>query len=164
MNRETASKRIEENLHTIFAWSLSKLYDKSKAEDLTQDIICAVLKSVERLENDDAFYGYMWRIADNVFKARLRKKRPETLELSDVYCGSYWQTPEDNFIESEEIALLRRELALLASQYREATVQYYIYGKSCSEIATELHISTEMVKYYLFKTRKILKEGIGRGL
>ena len=29
------------------------------------------------------------------------------------------------------------------------------------QISADLGISTEMVKYYLFKTRKILKEGIG---
>ncbi len=60
-----------------------------------------------------------------------------------------------------KIPLLRRELSLLSKQYREATVAYYIYHKSCSEISTDLGISMEMVKYYLFKTRKILKEGIG---
>jgi hypothetical protein len=32
---------------------------------------------------------------------------------------------------------------------------------SCSEVSEKLGISLEMVKYYLFKTRKILKEGIG---
>ncbi|MBQ8613837.1 MAG: sigma-70 family RNA polymerase sigma factor [Ruminiclostridium sp.] len=161
MDRKTAAKLIEENLHTIFAWSLSKLYDKSEAEDLSQDIICAVLKSVERLEKDEAFYGYMWRIAENTLRARLRKKRPETVCIDDSFCGVYWNTPEDDFIKTEEIQLLRRELSLLSEMYREVTVRYYIYGKSCSEISTELNISTEMVKYYLFKTRKILKEGIG---
>lgn len=54
-----------------------------------------------------------------------------------------------------------RELSLLSKQYREIIVAYYFTGKSCSEISADLGISTEMVKYYLFKTRKILKEGIG---
>ncbi len=161
MDRIVASKLIEENLHTIFAWSMAKLYDKSEAEDLAQDIICAVLKAVPRLENDAAFFGFLWRVAENTLMARLRKKRINEVELEEHFCGTYFLTPEDEFIKSEEIQLLRRELSLLSNQYREVTVRYYIYGKSCSEISTELDISTEMVKYYLFKTRKILKEGIG---
>ena len=161
MDIKTASKLIEENLHTIFAWSLSKLYDKTEAEDLSQDIICAVLKSVHRLEKDEAFYGFMWRIAENTLRARLRKKRPDNVCFDEGFCGVYWNTPEDDFIKSEELSLLRRELSLLSRMYREVTVRYYIYGKSCSEISAELGISTEMVKHYLFKTRKILKEGIG---
>uniref|UniRef100_UPI0040575DEE sigma-70 family RNA polymerase sigma factor n=1 Tax=Acetatifactor sp. TaxID=1872090 RepID=UPI0040575DEE len=161
MNITTASTLIEENLHTIFAWSLSKLYDKNEAEDLTQDIICAVLKSVHRLERDEAFWGFVWKIAENTLGAKLRKKHPDTVEWDEQFCGAYWVTPEDAFMKSEEIQLLRRELSLLSNQYREVTVRYYIYGKSCSKISTELNISEEMVKYYLFKTRKILKEGIG---
>ncbi len=161
MNREKAAKLIEENLHTIFAWCLSRLYDKTEAEDLAQDIICAVLKSVDRLEQDEAFFGYLWKTAENIFRMHLRKKRPENLELDDKCCGFYFATPEEEMIQSEQIQLLRRELSLLSTQYREVTVRYYIYDKSCSEISAELNISIEMVKYYLFKTRKILKEGIG---
>lgn len=160
MDRDTASRLIEDNLHTIFAWSLSRLYDKTEAEDLAQDIICALLKSVSRIENDKAFYGYMWRVAENIFRSKIRRKRP-VMESYDGYQGVYFTTPEDSLIESEQLQLLRRELSLLSKQYRESTVKYYIYGKSCSEISAELNISEEMVKYYLFKTRKILKEGIG---
>ena len=56
--------------------------------------------------------------------------------------------------------ILRRELSLLSKQYREVSIQYYIEKKSCTVIAREMNISEEMVKYYLFKTRKILKEGV----
>ena len=160
MDQNTASKLIEENLHTIFAWSMSKLYDKSEAEDLINDIICAVLKSVSNLKEDDAFWGFFWRIAENTLHMRLRKKKYETVEYDEKFVGAYWETPEDTFIQTEQILLLRRELSLLSKQYREVTVLYYIHGKSCSEISSKLNISIEMVKYYLFKTRKILKEGI----
>ncbi len=160
MDKETASRLIEENLLTIYGWSFSRLYDKAEAEDLTQDIIVNVLKSIDRLENDDAFYGFLWKIAENIFRARLRKKKTDTVEWNQDYEGIDWMTPEEKCINEEEVQTLRRELSLLVRQYREVTVRYYIHGKSCSEISTELDISVEMVKYYLFKTRKILKEGI----
>lgn len=140
---------------------MSKLYDKNEAEDLAQDVVLAVLKSVHRLEKDEAFFGYLWRTAENILRAKLRKKNPERVCFDESFCGVYWNTPEDDFIKSEEVMFLRRELSLLSEQYREVTVRYYIRGMSCSEISSELDISIEMVKYYLFKTRKILKEGIG---
>lgn len=160
MDKETAGKYIEKNLLTIYRWSLSKLYDKTEAEDLTQDIIYQVLKSAERLENDDAFYGFLWKIAENTFKTRLRKKKLDIVEWNQEYSGNYWMCPEEKCINEEELQNLRRELSLLTRQYREVTVGYYIHGKSCAELSEKLHISVEMVKYYLFKTRKILKEGI----
>lgn len=161
MEQEIAAKILSDNLNNIFAFSLSRLYDKSEAEDLTNDIICEVLKCVRRLRNEDAFYSFMWRIAENTFKKHIRKSNVQMTEFDESFVGTYWVTPEDEYLEAEELNLLRRELSLLSKQYRDATVAYYFYGRSCSEISTDLGISVEMVKYYLFKTRKILKEGIG---
>ncbi len=47
-----------------------------------------------------------------------------------------------------------------SNQYREAMVLYYFENLSCSEIAVRQKISTEMVKYYLFRARKIVMEGM----
>ena len=161
MEQEEASKLLSDILKSIFAFSLSRHYDRSEAEDLTNDIVCEVLKCAHRLKNDDAFYAFMWRIAENTFKKRIRKSNFQTLEFDEGFVGTYWTTPEEKYLETEELHLLRRELSLLSKQYREIIVAYYFTGKSCSEISADLGISTEMVKYYLFKTRKILKEGIG---
>ena len=73
--------------------------------------------------------------------------------------------PERTLIEREEKAeslfLLRRELSLLSQTHRDVCLAYYFGNKSCREIAAEQGISLEMVKYHLFKTRHLLKEGIG---
>ncbi len=161
MEQEKVAKLLSDNLKNIFAFSLSRLYDRLEAEDLTNDIICEVLKCAHRLKNDDAFYGFMWRIAENTFKKRIRKSKFQTIEFDESFVGTYWVTPEEEYLKSEQLGLLRRELSLLSKQYREVTVAYYLHGKSCCEISSDFGISTEMVKYYLFKTRKILKEGIG---
>lgn len=160
MRRETAAELLGENLKNIFAFSISNLYDKQDAEDLTNDIIVEVLSSVDRLENDDAFYGFMWRIAENTLKKRIRKKNSVRIKHNCDFYGVNWETPEEQVIENEELMVLRRELSLLSKQYREVTVQHYVKNKSVSEISRELKISEEMVKYYLFKTRRILKEGV----
>ncbi len=116
---------------------------------MTNDIICEVLKCARGLKNDDAFYGFMWRIAENTFKKRIRKSNFQTIEFDESFVGTYWATPEEEYLKTEELHLLRRELSLLSKQYRETTVAYYITGKSCSEISTDFGISTEMVKYYI---------------
>lgn len=162
MEQQRAAELLSENLKNIFAFSFSRLYDKSDAEDLTNDIVCEVLKSVHRLKDDSAFNAYMWRIAENTFKRFLSYKNANShSEFEESCLGVYFDTPESEYIKSEEINILRRELSLLSKQYRDVTVAYYFNGKSCSEISEDLDISTEMVKYYLFKTRKILKEGFG---
>ncbi len=162
MEQKRAAELLSENLKNVFAFSFSRLYDKNDAEDLTNDIVCEVLKSAHRLKDDSAFNAYMWRIAENTFKRFLRSKNANYHAEFDESClGVYFDAPESEYIKGEEISILRRELSLLSKQYRDVTVAYYFNDKSCSEISKDLNISTEMVKYYLFKTRKIIKEGFG---
>lgn len=160
MEHAEAIEKLTDSVKDIFAFSVSRLYNKQDAEDLTNDIIVEVLSSLERLRNDEAFYGYMWTIAENTLKRYIRSKKIKDTECHADFLGVYWDTPEDRLFESEDLAILRRELSLLSKQYRDVTVKYYIENKSCTAIAKELAVSEEMIKYYLFKTRKILKEGV----
>lgn len=160
LEQEKAAQLLAGSLKSLFAFSISRLADKAEAEDLTNDIVCEVLKSARRLRREEAFYGFMWRIAENTLQKHIRRRGPRTVEFDEGFAGAYWVTPEDAYIQKEQLHRLRRELALLSGQFREVTVAYYIEGKSCPEIAASLGISVDMVKYYLFKTRKQLKEGL----
>lgn len=159
MSSERISKFIEENLNTIFAYALSRVSNKNDAEDLTNDIVLALLKSSDKIKNQDAFYGYIWQTAANTYKKFLYKQtRCRFEELDDSQSDASDFTEE--IILKEDIIRLRREIALLSKEHRECTIAYYYDGLSCKEVSEKLNISLDMVKYYLFKTRKILREGI----
>ena len=154
-----ASSFVEENLKTIFAYALSRVSNKEDAEDLTNDIVLAILQSADKIRNPEAFYGYVWSIAANTYKKFLRKKHNhQTIEENDVIADDADMI--ETILEQEEIKNLRREIALLSKECRECTVAYYYEELSCMEVSQKFNISLEMVKYYLFKTRKILKEGL----
>lgn len=159
MESEKAAALVQEHIKTIFAYALSRVSNRQDAEDLAGDIILAILESAPRIRDENAFFGYIWAIASNTYKKFLRKKSRVRLEALDEELSS-----QEDFTEEldsvEELNTLRRELALLAGEYRECTIAYYFDGLSCAETAAKLHISLEMVKYYLFRTRKILKEGV----
>lgn len=156
----SAKQFVEENMKTIFAYALARVSDKADAEDLASEIIIAILQSESKIKDPNAFYGFVWGIAANTCKSFLRKRQrhshgelDETVPCTDGVL--------ENICAKEEINALRRELTLLSKEYRECTLAYYFDGLSCAETAKRKGISLEMVKYYLFKTRKILKEGIG---
>lgn len=167
MTDKRASELLSENLTAIYGYAFSKLYDKDKVDDLASEIVYEIIVSARNLQNEDAFWGFAWMIAENTFKRFIRKSElaAQTVELTEENTGKYDLSPEQEYIEketeSEEIYLLRRELSLLKKTHREVCVAYYVDNKSCSQIAKEQNISVEMVKYHLFKTRKLLKEGIG---
>lgn len=158
MNRDRFNEKIVEVSKTIFTYCMAKTPTREEAEDLSQDIICELIKSKDSLRCDDAFYGFMWSVADNVYKQWYRKKlKSATGELTAEIAETLEDVTDDG---GDDIYLLRRELSLLDAKYRRATILYYIDRKSCSEIAESLSISESMVKYLLFKSRKILKEGM----
>lgn len=82
MNQTKAMEFVEENLKTIFAYALSRVSNKEDAEDLTNDIVLAVLQSTDKIRNPDTFYGYIWGIAANTYRSFLRKKVVHHLEKS----------------------------------------------------------------------------------
>ncbi len=167
MTDKRASELLSKNLTAIYGYAFSKLYDKDKVDDLASEIVYEILTSALNLQSEEAFWGFAWKIAENTFRRFIRKSElaAQTVELTEENIGVYDISPAEAYIqretESEEIYLLRRELSLLTKTHREVCVAYYVDNKSCSQIAKEQNISVEMVKYHLFKTRKLLKEGIG---
>lgn len=167
MTEKRASQLLSENLTAIYGYAFSKLYDKDKVDDLASEIVYEIIVSAHTLQDEKAFWGFAWKIAENTFRRFIRKSglTVQTVGLTEENVGVYDLSPEQEYIqketESEEIYLLRRELSLLKKTHREVCVAYYVDNKSCSQIAKEQDISVEMVKYHLFKTRKLLKEGIG---
>jgi RNA polymerase sigma factor (sigma-70 family) len=168
VERHQMSNLIAENMKKIYAFCLSRLNSPADAEDMTGDIFVELLQSCENIRESSHFYGFMWGVARNVYKRRLRdakRKQPLTYDISD-YENALADSPfntsstEGSIVAKEELFTLKQELSLLAKEYREATVLYYIKNKSCTEIAETMSLTNEMVKYYLFRARKLLKEGM----
>lgn len=159
MDENWLHERIAEISRTIYSYCRAKTPSQQDAEDLSQDILLELMKSVDNIRNDKAFYAFMWGVAGNVYKQWCRKKQ------KNIACELPENIPDEEKIPddgSSDIYLLRRELTLLSERYRKATILYYIEGCSCSEISNLLAISESMVKYLLFKSRKKLKEGMNK--
>ena len=160
MQKEDLDKKITDASKTILSYCLAHTSNHYEAEDLAQDILCEIVHSATSIRDDKAFYGFMWAIAHNVYTRWCKRKQTTkeyelTEEIADSLEYVYSELDDDS-----DINCLRRELALLSEKYRRVTILYYIDNKSCSQIAEELLISESMVKYLLFKSRKILKEGM----
>ena len=162
MENKQWQRLIIENMKSIFGFALTRLGNVRDAEVLASDIVYALLCAENRLQDEQCFYGYMWRTAENRYRDYLRRRQRyagRTVDLDDQLADDS-DFVRDEIIRKEELGLMRRELALLSQQYRSTTVLYYMEGFSCAEIAEKLNISTEMVKYYLFRARKIIREGM----
>ena len=84
-----AARFVEENLRTIFAYALSRVPERADAEDLTNDIVLAILQSADKIRKEEAFYGYVWGIAalpvNEEYSRLFSRKLPGQILLSAYY-------------------------------------------------------------------------------
>ena len=156
MDKQELDTKIAAAAKVILSYCTARTPSHFEAEDLAQEIILEIYKSAHNIRNPEAFYGFMWSVAGNVYKQWCKKKvKNKECELTENIFDT-----EELLEDNSDIGLLRRELSLLCEKYRKAVVLYYVENKSCSQISEHLSISESMVKYLLFKSRQILKEGM----
>ena len=134
MTTQRASQLLSENLTAIYGYAFGKLYDKSDVDDLAGEIVCRVLSAVERLEKEEAFWGFVWRIAENTFCDYIKKKKQSPIPAEELPTAEVSPSAEDAYLsaveETDALYRLRRELALLSKTNREVCVAYYMEGKT----------------------------------
>lgn len=155
----------ENYMEKLFYFCLKKTGKNSEADDLTQDIALQIITALKKGTVPTQFSAWIWQIARNRYSvwAKAKHNRGELVTGFDI--GDYEIESEDKnalekMIHTEEIALLRRELAFAKSEYRNIIVAYYIENKSVRNIALSLSLSETAVKQRLFRARQILKEGM----
>ena len=111
MNSINLEQLITENMKSIFGFALTRLGNVTEAEYLASDILYEIIRSAQNLKDEERFYGFMWKIAENVYIDYLRKKTKNasrTAEL-DENIDDEFESVLDEIVKKEELNLLRRE-------------------------------------------------------
>ena len=153
-----------EYLQKVFYFCLKKTSDVHQAEDLCQDIALNVLTELRRGTVIDNFPAWVWRIARSRYGvwADRKHRQNENVINSDI---SELDVPGDgdvlsDVIQNEQLALLRRELSFISSEYRQLLVAYYINGQRIRVISENSGIPEGTVMRRLYNARNMLKEGM----
>ena len=153
-----------EYMQKLFYFFLKKTGGTVEAEDLTSDTAICILSQLRKGNVPANFSAWVWKIARNRYCAWTAGKHFRTKAVSGADFDGLDVTGnlslEEQYLHSEEVGLLRRELAFITSDYRNIVIAYYIENKKVKDIALSLRIPEGTVKTRLFKARKLLKEGI----
>ena len=164
--RDRLIKEFAENyMEKLFYFCLKKTGSHVEAEDLTQDIALQIITALNKGTIPTSFSAWVWQIARNRYSVWAKEKhyRNESVtgsDISDYEIEDESESILDEMNHTEQMALLRRELAFIKSDYRNIVVASYIEHKSVREIAESLSLSTNTVKSRLLRARQILKEGM----
>ena len=140
--------------------------DEDDIEDLTQETFIKAYNALNTFQFGFAFSAWIYRIASNNCIDFLRKKRFQTVSLSqpvfddddDQYIQIEDTTarPDIEYIKKEKFALLNDAIAKLPDNYKEIIKLRHEYEMDYTDIAKKLDIPLGTVKAHLFRARKIL--------
>lgn len=155
----------EKYMEKIFYFCLKKTGNEYEAEDLTSDISLNIIHALDNGTVPRCFPAWVWQIARNRYSAWAAWKAKVCASVTGADVEEYEiedekGAVEDKVIHTESLSLLRRELAFIASEYRNILIAYYMEEQTTRRIASYLNISQGTVEARLFRARKILKEGM----
>ena len=156
---------VDNYMEKMFYFCLKKTSSQVDAEDLTQDIALNIIDALNKGTFPNNYSAWVWQIARNVYskwaiKKRIRKENINSIDIYNIDVIDEASDVIDEMIYDEQLAILRRELAFIKSEYRNIIVAYYLENKSINDIAKTLNLSVDAVYQRLHRARKVLKEGM----
>jgi RNA polymerase sigma-70 factor (ECF subfamily) len=149
------------------------LGDYEEAADLTQETFISAYKSFDRFRGDAKIYTWLYQIAINHCRNRLRQRgRARALHIESLDQPREWDDESESSGREiadltqaphtilEEKELRQRILAAVHSlppDYREVVVLREIHGLSYNEIAEATRLSLDNVKTRLSRARAMLR-------
>lgn len=139
----------------IYRYALAVLGNHADAEDVTQTTFLNAYRSLEQGVRPRKPTNWLLTIASNTIKQRFRKEQtlPRQVELDErtAHAG----TEED---DGPSVGELLVALSKIPPQQRQAIVLREFEGRSYSEIAEILGVTTSALETLLFRARRSLAE------
>jgi RNA polymerase sigma-70 factor (ECF subfamily) len=136
---------IQDDLYK-FSFYLSK--DRPEAEDLAQDAILKILKTIRSLQDPQKFKSWSLQLTKNLFLDRVRSRKPQ--EPAD----RLEREPDESLPDVELVLSVRDALQQLNENERTILVLVDLQGLEYEEAAEVLEIPVGTVKSRVFNARK----------
>ncbi|MEI5637553.1 MULTISPECIES: sigma-70 family RNA polymerase sigma factor [unclassified Pseudoalteromonas] len=141
-----------------FAYWLSG--DPTIAEDLVQETFLRAWRALDSLQEKDAAKPWLLTILRRENARRFERKQ---FDYSDVEQDTLVDERSSSLDDSAEQAVVQRQIAALATEYKEPLLLQVVMGCSGDEIATILELNKNTVMTRLYRARNQLKEALKAG-
>jgi RNA polymerase sigma factor (sigma-70 family) len=138
------------------------LGDAVEAEDLMQETLLQAYLGLDRLRDPERFSSWVYGIALNLAKMRLRSRRNGALPEVDATRLAALVAADPSpaeIVEARELwSLVESALDVLPAEQRRAVLLHYVDGLSCEEIAALLGEPAGTVRVRLHRARAHLRD------
>lgn len=148
-------------LKMVHAFVLSRVPDKTDAQDITQETLLRVHRGLGTLKDSQKFDAWIFQIARNAiadhYRAATKRKIENAADISDRPVDS-----EEAGLRQEVAAYVRSVVEGLPSIQREALLLTEYQGLSQVEMAHRLGISVSSAKSRVQRARALMKQILER--
>ena len=151
----------------IYRFSRQMCRVAEDAEDVTQDAMIAIIRSITQFRGDSSISTWLYTITRNIVYKKFRTAKRDS-ELSTGLKehestvtetpGATNQTPLDNIQNRTTIKQVERAISDLEDGYRDVLVLRDVEGLSTKEVAEIVGLSEAAVKSRLHRARGQLRE------
>src|SRR5262245_45356360 len=161
--QERPVSSLEDWAPRVYRFALRLTADAHAAEDLTQETFLRAWPARGRLRDERALRVWLFRIAANLWRDRLRRDRSPIAQAAPLADGELGRQPSPERLAAARDELRRTLEALNALPPRQREVLYLSACEelSSAEIAEVLAMSRGAVKANLSLARKTMREVLG---
>lgn len=148
-------------IYTIIKNMVNDLLSEEDKEEIISDVLFAVWKNREKIDEAMPLKPYIAGITKNIVKNALRKKNNKVVLIDNEEQEKYISSTiniEEMYETSETIRILEQKLNQLGKENIKIFKMYYYNNMKAKEIAQKLNITEDNVTIKLHRTRKKLKK------
>lgn len=161
---QLAIERLVRRFETgVFRLALSIVDDSAEAAEIAQETFLSALRSLPTYEEKSSFKAWLYTIAMNLSRSRLRKRRA-LHRLRALLTGAFQagtritNSPEEVVIQDERDAAVWQALTRLDEKHRLPVILRYFHELSIVEIAQILNVNEGTIHSRLHYARARLQE------
>lgn len=167
-DEDACAALVDEHQRLVYQLALHLLGDHNEALDLSQEVFLRVFRTIHRFRGQSALRTWIYRIAVNQARNRMRwwRRRRRGLQISlDDHVRAHGELPSEATGTSPERVYRQKEVAgriwqaleALPFDQKTAIVLREIDGLSYDEIAFSLGVAVGTVKSRLARARESLR-------
>jgi RNA polymerase sigma-70 factor (ECF subfamily) len=151
--RESLERFYESYFARIYQFARRRVRNAAEAEDLTQEIFLAAMRSIDSYQEHANFDSWVFGLARNVVHQHLRSAQRRQAREALAQPRSAPPTPEEKLAERRVVETLGRRLATVEPWQAEAFGLRYFQKLPWTEIARR----TERTRYTVSTTLRRLR-------
>jgi len=153
--------RYQQYLPRVLNFIRLRVPDDAVAQDLTAATFEQAFRKIDQLRNQDAFAGWLFRIARNEVGQYFRRQRPQVDLDSLLDLAAHQESPHELAQRHEQLEWVVRAVEELPAREQEIIALKFAGELSNREIAQATGLSESNVGVILFRSIRKLRDRLG---